>query len=98
MRIRWVIGLALGSSLVSTIPGRSAFDIRDHLADRRAIESIYWAHRTWPSANPGSKPALAAVLPDSLLRNRVEDDLRKGPALARFWRRPVTAEQVQEEM
>ena len=38
---------------------------------QRAVERVYWRHRIWPADNPGGKPALDAVLPESVLRSRV---------------------------
>ena len=65
---------------------------------RRAIEQVYWDHRLWPSQNPGPKPPLSAVMPDSAIRAEVEDALKKSYALGTIWGRPITPEQLQAEM
>ena len=98
-----VVGLTLSASLAmcvfgSMASGGGALDFQSRVADRRAIEEVYWRHRSWPSANPGPKPLLSALLPDSLLRSRVDDDLRRRAALARFWERGITAAEVQAEI
>jgi N-acetylneuraminic acid mutarotase len=78
-------------------PGSPAAD-PGPLADRKAIEEVYWSHRIWPSVNRASKPELSAVLVDSVLRERIADHLRKRAALEKYWSRRVTAPQVQAEL
>ena len=68
------------------------------VAAERAIEQVLWNHRIWPAENSGPKPGLSLILPDALLRARVEDSLRKSNALASWWGRPITAGQLQAEM
>jgi hypothetical protein len=82
---------------VSALPARElSFD--DRVAAQKAIEQVYWNHRLWPKENPGPKPQLAAVMPDAMIRAKVEDYLKKSNALERWWQRPVTAEQLQAEL
>ncbi|ANM30623.1 hypothetical protein ABI59_15150 [Acidobacteria bacterium Mor1] len=64
----------------------------------RAIEQVYWDARLWPETNPGPKPPLSEVLPDSALRERVRDSLRKSNALEALWNRPITHAQLQAEL
>src|SRR5580765_320675 len=47
--------------------------LEDRLAAQKAIEQVYWNHRVWPTENPGAKPPLSAVMPDSAIRAKVED-------------------------
>jgi N-acetylneuraminic acid mutarotase len=68
------------------------------LLDQRAVEAVYWNHRLWPEANPSPKPPLEQVLPDEKILERVEDAARKSVALGVLWRRPLTSQQLQEEM
>ena len=35
------------------------------VAAQKAIEQVYWNHRIWPKENPGPKPLLSTVMPDS---------------------------------
>ena len=65
---------------------------------QRAIEEVYWRHRIWPQQNAAPKPALEQVMPLSALHAKVEDYLRKSQALAVYWQRPITGEQLQAEM
>jgi len=75
-----------------------ALSFEDRVAAQRAIEEVYWRHRIWPKENPAPKPSLEEVMPETAVRARVEDDLRKSNALEKYWRRPITAEQLQAEM
>ena len=84
-------------SLLAAAPPRS-LTLEDRVAARRAIEEVYWRHRTWPAGNPGSKPALDQVLPESAIRAKVEDDLRKSEALASVWNVRVGTAELQAEM
>jgi hypothetical protein len=72
--------------------------LEDRLAAQKAIEQVYWNHRVWPKENLGAKPPLSAVMPDSAIRAKVEDYLAKSNALEHWWRRPITAEQLQAEL
>ncbi|HEV8376363.1 MAG TPA: kelch repeat-containing protein, partial [Candidatus Polarisedimenticolia bacterium] len=70
----------------------------DRVAAQKAIEEVLWRHRIWPKENPGPKPALEKVLPDSAIREKVTGYLKKSKALEKFWSRPLTAAQLQAEM
>jgi len=71
---------------------------QDRVEYQRAIEKVYWQHRIWPKENPGPKPSLEKILPDSAIISKVEDYLRKSNALEQYWQRPITAQQLQAEM
>jgi N-acetylneuraminic acid mutarotase len=70
----------------------------ERVAYQRAIEEVYWRHRIWPKENREAKPALAEVMPETALRAKVEDYLRKSQALAEYRQRPLSGEQLQAEM
>ncbi|HEX4824928.1 MAG TPA: MopE-related protein [Candidatus Polarisedimenticolaceae bacterium] len=72
--------------------------MEDRISAQRAIEEVYWRHRIWPKENPGKKPSLDAVMPESMLRSRVDDYLKKSNAAMSIWRRPITAGQLQAEL
>ena len=72
--------------------------LEDRIAARRAIEEVYWRHRTWPADNPAPKPSLDQVLPESAIRARVEDDLRKSEALESLWSVRIGTAELQAEM
>ena len=68
---------------------------------QRAIEDVYWHHRTWPrnrGERPDPKPSLDAVMSQSQLEKKVADYLLNSQALEDYWQRPITAEQLQAEM
>jgi hypothetical protein len=66
--------VCVGASLSASARDVS-FD--DRLAAQKAIEQVYWDQRVWPKENPGVKPPLSAVMPDSAIRAKVEDYLAK---------------------
>ena len=70
----------------------------ERVAYQRAIEDVYWRHRIWPKERPDPKPSLDAVMSEAQLEKKVTDYLRKSQALADYWQRPITAEQLQAEL
>ncbi len=70
----------------------------ERVAYQRAIEGVYWRHRTWPKERPDPKPSLDAVFPRAQLERRVQDYLRDSQMLEDHWQRPITTEQLQAEM
>jgi N-acetylneuraminic acid mutarotase len=84
--------LAVGSAQAAPL----AFEER--VACERALEEVRWDRRVWPATNPGSKPALGAVLKPGVLEERVRDSLLKSTALDAVWSRPLTNEQLQAEI
>lgn len=94
-----VILLMLGSIL--SPPSHAAsrtLTFEDRVAAQRAIEEVYWRHRIWPKENPGSKPALSAVVPASMIRTKVDDYLRKLSALEHRWNRRISPKELQAEI
>src|SRR5882762_9011986 len=95
---------------VSTIPfalgqwqarGQRTLTFAERVAYQRAIEDVYWRHRTWPrdgGERPDPKPSLDAVISQAQLEKKVADYLRKSQALEDYWQRPITTEQLQAEM
>src|SRR4029077_3508266 len=71
---------------------------QERVAYQRAIEEVYWRHRIWPKERPDHKPSLDAVMFQGQLEKRVAEYLRNSQALEDYWRRPITAEQLQAEM
>ncbi len=101
---------AAGSSIVSgtllaffhpeaptKVPKRT-LTFEERVAYQRAIEEVYWRHRIWPKERPDPKPALDAVMSQAQLESKVKDYLRNSHALEDYWQRPITAEQLQDEM
>ncbi|MFN7974026.1 MAG: kelch repeat-containing protein [Acidobacteriota bacterium] len=72
--------------------------IERRIACQKAIEEVYWRHRLWPRENPGPKPALAELMPDSSIEVKVQDYVKESVALERYWHRNVTGAQLQAEI
>jgi N-acetylneuraminic acid mutarotase len=85
------------SDAPTRIPQRE-LTFAERVAYQRAIEDVYWRHRIWPTERPDPKPSLDAVMSQTQLQKEVADYLRKSQALADYWQRPITAEQLQAEM
>ena len=77
--------------------GRS-LDLEARVACHRAVEEVYWSHRTWPASNVEPRPTLADVLPDDLLGRKAEWVLRATSALATLWGQRIDGEPLQREM
>ena len=86
-----------GSDIIqSTYSQHLTFEQR--VACQKAIEQVYWNHRIWPQENPQPKPSLESIISDEAIRIKAEDVLRKSHALDYYWKRPITPEQLQQEM
>ncbi len=72
--------------------------MNDRITCQKAIEQVYWNNRIWPEYNKTKKPSLKSILPDKLIKEKVEDVLKKSNALELYWNRPITGEQLQIEM
>jgi N-acetylneuraminic acid mutarotase len=70
----------------------------ERVSYQRAIEDVYWRNRIWPNERPDPKPSLDAMMSNAQLEKKVTDYLRNSQALENYWRRPITAEQLQAEM
>jgi N-acetylneuraminic acid mutarotase len=88
-----------GSTVLASATRRNqTLTFADRVAYQRAIEEVYWRHRTWPKENPDPKPSLDAVMSQAQLENKVEDYLHKSQTLEDYRQRAITAEQLQAEM
>src|SRR5213595_1559972 len=90
--------LAFFHSEAPTNVSQRTLTFAERVAYQRAIEDVYWRHRIWPKERPDPKPSLDAVMSQEQLEKKVADYLRKSQALADYWQRPITAEQLQAEM
>jgi hypothetical protein len=75
-----------------------ALTFEERVAYQRAIENVYWRHRIWPKENRFPKPPLDTLVSQAQIENKVTDYLRKSQALADYWQRPLSVEQLQAEM
>jgi hypothetical protein len=90
--------LAFWRSDASAKASQPTLTFAERLAYQRAIEEVYWHHRIWPTERPDPKPSLDAVMYRAQLQKKVADYLRKSQALADYWQRPITSNQLQAEM
>jgi len=79
-------------------PAGAGLTFADRVAYQRAIEEVYWRHRTWPKENSKPKPSLDEVMSAQQIEKKVEDYLRDAQALEDYWQRPITPDQLQAEM
>ncbi len=78
--------------------GNAALTFEERVDWQRAVEGVLWQHRIWPAQNPGPKPPLSDVLPEHVLRRKVDDTLRLSTALTERWHRPITQADLQAEL
>ena len=79
-------------------PSQRTLSFAERVSYQRAIEDVYWRHRIWPKENSNPKPSLDAVMTQEQLENKVAEYLGNSQALGDYWKRPITAEQLQAEM
>ena len=91
-------GLAFHSNEGQTNVSQRTLTFAERVSYQRAIEDVYWRHRIWPTQRPDPKPSLDAVMSQTQLEKKVADYLHNSQALEDYWRRPITAEQLQAEM
>lgn len=97
----WELAMMTSSTLKVTAqstPQARQLTLEDRVRYQRAIEQVYWNHRVWPPENQSSRPLFSEVMPDSILREQVENTLRQSNALEKYWQRPITGEQLQAEL
>jgi hypothetical protein len=87
---------AVGAAPVVAATRDLTFDER--VAAQRAIESVYWSHRIWPSENSGAKPPLSTVMKDGAIREKVARSLRLSASLAGISREPISGADLQAEL
>ena len=78
--------------------GASSLALEKRVSAQSAIEGVYWRHRIWPSDSPSPKPSLDEVLPERVVREKVEDYLLQSIALERLWDRPIQDQELQAEV
>jgi N-acetylneuraminic acid mutarotase len=87
-----------GGNVMSAPNQTRTLTFAQRVAYQRAIEEVYRRHRMQPKERADSKPSPDAVMSEVQLEKKVTDYLRKSQALADYWQRPLTAEQLQAEM
>ncbi|MGM9486883.1 Kelch repeat-containing protein [Ideonella sp. YS5] len=71
--------------------------LEDRVACQRAVEQVYWRHRT-ASSDATPRLPFEQALPEALLRRRAEDVVLKSAALSQRWHTEITAHQLQAEL
>jgi hypothetical protein len=95
--VPFALTLALAANALHAADART-LSLDERVLAQQAIERVYWDDRIWPPENPAPKPAFEAVVSTGDAQARVIDYVRESNALAAFWNRPITAEQLQAEM
>ena len=70
----------------------------DRMECQRAIEKVYWNHQIWPKQNKEPKPSFEAIMTAEMIRAKVEQALQRSNALSIYWNKPITGEQLQNEI
>src|SRR6516225_1626515 len=65
---------------------------------QRAIEEVYWRHRTWPKENRSPKPTLDAVISRQQIEKKVTDYLRQSQLVTNQRGSPISASELQAEL
>jgi hypothetical protein len=69
------------SVAASAIRRNRTLTFADRVAYQRAIEEIYWQHRTWSAENGTEKPSLDKVMSQAQIEKKVENYLCDSQAL-----------------
>ena len=96
-----ISGLAFFHSEAPTKVPHAALTFAQRVTYQREIEEVYWRHRIWPrngGENSKPKPSLDEVMSVQQIETKVEDYLCDAEAVEDYWQRPITSEQLQEEM
>jgi N-acetylneuraminic acid mutarotase len=91
-------GLAFVNPRAPATASQRTLRFEERVFYQRAIEEVYWRHRIWPKERPDPKPSLDGVISQAQIEKKVRDYLRSSQALAVYWQRPITTEQLQAEM
>ena len=78
--------------LVASVSGVAANEIDDLIADRKAIEQVYYKHRL------GAKPSFEQIMPRDVLEKLVRQELLKAAALKKVYGVEITPAQIDEEV
>lgn len=84
----YCVGLAIPQWLVAAsghAPPRDSdatMSLASRLECQSLIEDLRWSYSTWPESREKSKPVRTQVLPDNILQDRIERQLRFESALA----------------
>ena len=86
------------AAVTTTAQNSISMSFDERIACQRAIDEIYWRYMIWPKENKNPKPSLELIESHDQLKSKVEDYLLKSYALDFYWQKPISGEQLQEEM
>ena len=99
------VGVCLGGRLLASFrpdaPSefcQGTLTFAQRVAYQRAIEEVYWRHRSWPEERADSKPSLDTVMSQAQLEKKVADYLRDSRAFEHYWHHLITAEELHAEI
>jgi N-acetylneuraminic acid mutarotase len=100
---RWLLPMGALLAVFSAVCSPAAraagteLSLEGRIACQRAIEEVYWRHRSAP-ANASPRQPFAQAVPEAVIRRKAEDAVRKSDALARWWSTEITPTQLQAEL
>ena len=90
--------LCATAAFTTATTARGTLSLERRVDYQRKIEAVYWRHRVATQKEQSAQIPFAEAMPDDVIRAKVEDTLRKSAALAHYWQRPVTGNQLQAEV
>src|SRR5262245_7976784 len=90
--------LVIGSIIVLGPAVAREITLDDRVEAAKAIEQVYFDHRTWPEGNPAPKPPLSSIATEASFRARVVTALRESARLAAVRGRVPTGDELQAEI
>src|SRR3989449_3461254 len=103
MTASWPLEICQAWNHPTSPASNSAFDARHVLSfqarvrHQRALEEVYWKHRTWTDSKSVPKPELDEVMPTAQIEAKVRADLEISSALERR-NDSITTQQLQAEI
>lgn len=88
----------IGICLSISLQAGTSLTFEQRLDGHKAIERVYYEHRIWPQDNPGRKPPFEELMPEDVLRSKVEDSLRMNAALQERYGVTITGADLQAEI
>src|SRR5262245_48272502 len=87
----------LALALSTSVPVARELTLVQRFEAQRAIEQVYWEHRTWPTAD-ARKPDLESLISRSERDTKVWRYLVESQALEDIWLQPISAMHLQAEL
>lgn len=94
--LAWLICLGASSAAWAAPAAPAPLSLADRVACQRAVDQVYWRHRS--EAGAGPRLAFDQAVPEAVSRRKAEDAVRKSVALAQWWNTTLTPAQLQAEL